>query len=109
MPEYCMPCVELDIAGARHCHVKECRQLDFLPLQCKACHNYYCKECFKAHNCPKASEHDRRVVICPLCKDSIAVTGEDMKELLNRHCATSCTRKPKPKLAKCPVEGCKEK
>ena len=27
-----------------HCSIKECKTLDFLPIECSHCHSVYCKE-----------------------------------------------------------------
>jgi len=42
---------ELNIGN--HCNVSDCKQLDFLPLQCNLCKKMYCKEhaSYDAHTC----------------------------------------------------------
>ena len=45
-----------------HCHIKECNRLDFLPIKCTLCLNFYCKEHFSivAHNCEKYDADDQK-------------------------------------------------
>ncbi|XP_036682176.1 AN1-type zinc finger protein 2A isoform X8 [Balaenoptera musculus] len=40
----------------KHCSEKTCKQLDFLPLECDACKQDFCKDHFTyaAHKCPFA-------------------------------------------------------
>jgi hypothetical protein len=39
----------------KHCSLSSCNQLDFLPVKCDLCLNFYCKEHFSltGHNCSK--------------------------------------------------------
>ncbi|OXU16364.1 hypothetical protein TSAR_007343 [Trichomalopsis sarcophagae] len=41
------------------CFIKECNQLDFLPLDCKYCKNIFCKNHFNtaSHSCPQLAEN----------------------------------------------------
>ena len=32
-------------------HCRFCNRQDFLPFKCNDCHNYFCKEHWKDHNC----------------------------------------------------------
>ena len=45
---------DLDNIGT-HCFVKTCNRLDFLPIKCTLCFNFYCKDhsSFTSHNCEK--------------------------------------------------------
>ena len=41
----------------KQCEVPSCKELDFLPIQCKFCDKIFCKKCASlvAHNCPSQS------------------------------------------------------
>eukprot|EP00439_Symbiodinium_sp_Y106_P067297 s2124_g11.t1 len=104
----------LSNAGA-HCGVKECSRLDFLPFTCSQCQGVFCLDHFRfeAHACPNAAGLDSRVLVCPLCCQSIRMeVGEDPNLTWERHVQTGCTNpsgsETKAKKARCPVAGCRE-
>lgn len=66
----------------RHCANPDCKQLDYLPLKCQHCQNYYCAEHSKPkqHSCPNqpSTEDGVRVPTCPICGAPVPVNrGED--------------------------------
>ncbi|GFP98884.1 zinc finger an1 domain-containing stress-associated protein 12 [Phtheirospermum japonicum] len=96
-----------------HCQRSDCRQLDFLPFTCNACHKVFCldhRSC-KSHDCPKSDIVSRKVLVCEICSTAIETTGadgEDEKKILERHeKSRDCDPKKKKKPA-CPVRRCKE-
>mmetsp|Transcript_30420 Transcript_30420/g.97268 ORF Transcript_30420/g.97268 Transcript_30420/m.97268 type:complete len:169 (-) Transcript_30420:20-526(-) len=99
----------MEVKGARHCAFKECRREDFLPFQCDACHGYYCLQhwTYAGHACTEAAGKDCRVILCPLCGNSVRlVHGEDVQVTFNRHKGSAdCVKKVK---RKCPVAGCRQ-
>ncbi|KAH7674383.1 AN1-like Zinc finger domain-containing protein [Dioscorea alata] len=94
-----------------HCSYEDCYQLDFLPFNCDGCQKVFCLEhrTYKEHDCPKAEQKSRIVVVCEACTVSIEKkAGEKDEAILERHRkAGECdiTKKQKPK---CPVKRCKE-
>ncbi|XP_038050391.1 AN1-type zinc finger protein 1-like [Patiria miniata] len=57
---------ELDIG--KHCSVKSCKQLDFLPFQCNGCSGIFCLDhrSFDAHCCSQANiTHDHKDLDAP--------------------------------------------
>mmetsp|Transcript_126857 Transcript_126857/g.406191 ORF Transcript_126857/g.406191 Transcript_126857/m.406191 type:complete len:249 (+) Transcript_126857:41-787(+) len=104
----------LDVAGAAHCSVPQCHQLDFLPFRCDACCAIFCKEhfAFARHSCPKADAASVQVLVCPLCTEAVRLNpSEDPNTTWERHYAGGCRQvaPAKTAAARCPVEGCKEK
>jgi uncharacterized protein YbaR (Trm112 family) len=94
-----------------HCAVGSCRQQDFLPFECDACHQRYClsHRSYTGHNCPQAAAKDYRVFVCPLCQRSIdVVPTEDANLTWQRHSTSgSCQPKPSSKAHKCAASRCK--
>lgn len=101
--------MELDVGA--HCAVASCHQLDFLPFVCDLCEKAFCLDhrTYAAHSCPKADDRDCRVILCPICKNSVKIVhGEDVNVTFDRHRASpECKQKEKKK--RCPVTNCKEK
>mmetsp|Transcript_81084 Transcript_81084/g.215275 ORF Transcript_81084/g.215275 Transcript_81084/m.215275 type:complete len:236 (-) Transcript_81084:146-853(-) len=105
--------MELEVAGAAHCSVPHCHQLDFLPFKCDACSAVFCKDHFAyaKHSCPRAGKGSVQVLLCPLCKEAIRIQAdEDPNITWERHFTSTCRqaapqRKGPPR---CPVPGCKE-
>mmetsp|Transcript_90580 Transcript_90580/g.157201 ORF Transcript_90580/g.157201 Transcript_90580/m.157201 type:complete len:176 (-) Transcript_90580:110-637(-) len=99
----------MEVAGAKICAVPNCHTEDFLPFQCDCCKQFYCVAhwTYEAHSCPKATGRDCRVIICPLCKNSVRlVAGEEVSVTFARHRdSKDCSKKVKKK---CPAPGCKE-
>ena len=74
----------------RNCAVKSCRQLDFLPFTCDACHEVYCLEHrqYQSHSCPKAGQKESTAIVCPLCAKAIKLSpDEDPNIAFERHTA----------------------
>lgn len=104
------------MAIGSHCMHPGCRQRDFLPFTCDCCHLVFCLDhrSYAAHQCSKARGKECVVVVCPLCKQSIHLTGQDdVHEAFDRHCrygncdpANYERTKRKPR---CPVERCNVK
>ena len=74
----------------RNCAVKSCRQLDFLPFTCDACHEVYCLEHrqYQSHSCTKAGQKETTAIVCPLCAKAIKLSpDEDPNVAFERHTA----------------------
>mmetsp|Transcript_27682 Transcript_27682/g.38485 ORF Transcript_27682/g.38485 Transcript_27682/m.38485 type:complete len:190 (-) Transcript_27682:136-705(-) len=73
----------------KHCALKECSQLDFLPFRCSHCSSSFCLEHRKPedHSCSKYTPPRPPVVtICKDCNRSITANGDDsMSSLLEKH------------------------
>jgi AN1-type zinc finger protein 2 len=90
-------------AIGKHCALKSCSKLDFLPIQCTGCEEYFCGDHSKAdqHGCGVLS--NLRTHVCPNClrfsvagmRDSQAVI------LLQEHSATGSCLGKKTSLNKC--------
>jgi len=101
----------MEVVVGAQCAVQECRQLDFLPFTCDLCSLTYCLDhrTYQKHRCPRADEQDCRVILCPICHNSIRIVpNEDINLTFERH-RTSPDCKKKEKKARCPVAECKEK
>ncbi|WCJ20904.1 zinc finger (AN1-like) family protein [Euphorbia peplus] len=97
----------------RHCQHSECNQLDFLPFNCYACHKVFCLEhrMYKSHNCPKAEQDSRKVMICEICSVSMETTGcngDEEKLIMEKHVKSADCDPKKKKKPKCGVRRCKE-
>lgn len=102
----------------KHCDEEFCHQLDFLPMQCKACKKHYCSEHFKfeAHGCTESKKLDYKIPTCELCNQTIEFKrGLDLDFCLAQHMQrcefnenSNLNRK---KLAdkKCNFKSCKSK
>lgn len=94
-----------------HCAVSSCRQQDFLPFECDACHRRFClsHRSYDGHQCPQASAKDYRVFLCPLCNRSIdVVPTEDPNVTWDRHTSSGvCRPKPSANPLKCSVPRCR--
>ena len=57
----------------RHCMLKDCNRLDFLPVKCRGCSKVYCIDHYnyKDHACPNAPKENRQVPTCPLCSKPV--------------------------------------
>merc|ERR1712124_53990 len=86
---------------------------DFLPFTCDLCKAVLCKEHirYEDHDCPHQARKDVRVLVCPCCDKPIRVNpDEDSDITLAKHMESAdCTREVLPKVARCPVQGCKAK
>lgn len=56
----------------KHCTLQECRQIDWMPIECKYCHLVFCAEHFSidSHHCKEVDKHFNKVLICPVCEES---------------------------------------
>ncbi|KAM9057007.1 AN1-type zinc finger protein 2A isoform 1-T1 [Megaptera novaeangliae] len=101
----------------KHCSEKTCKQLDFLPLECDACKQDFCKDHFTyaAHKCPFAFKKDVQVPVCPLCNSPVPVKkGEIPDAVVGAHIDGGCKRHPgrrKEEICthRCSKEGCRRK
>ena len=101
----------------QQCTLKTCKQLDFLPMQCDACSNIFCKDHIKYedHSCEQAYKKDNQVPICPLCQTPVPVPrGEQPDIKVGEHIDRDCQSDPAVKkrnayVNKCKVKGCKQK
>eukprot|EP00027_Filamoeba_sp_ATCC50430_P008444 CAMPEP_0168561250 /NCGR_PEP_ID=MMETSP0413-20121227/11494_1 /TAXON_ID=136452 /ORGANISM="Filamoeba nolandi, Strain NC-AS-23-1" /LENGTH=190 /DNA_ID=CAMNT_0008592607 /DNA_START=16 /DNA_END=585 /DNA_ORIENTATION=+ len=83
---------ELESIGV-HCARKDCKQKDFLPFECDACHEKFCLEhrTYEGHNCQKNFTKDTRAIFCPICGQNIPVKpGTDPNTKLNAHIDKGC-------------------
>ncbi|CAO3637703.1 unnamed protein product [Cunninghamella blakesleeana] len=104
--------MELPHVG-KHCSLKDCSQLDFLPYTCYHCKKIYCQEHFKLddHNCPIRQDpnFDVRVVTCPVCDKPVpGPRNEDPNDRVYRHIQNNCMDQKAPSNL-CKLKGCKAK
>ncbi|XP_052176855.1 zinc finger AN1 and C2H2 domain-containing stress-associated protein 16-like [Diospyros lotus] len=98
----------------KHCTVEDCKQIDFLPFTCDACHKVFCLEhrSYNKHQCPNGNKHDVTVVICPLCAKGVRlIPDQDPNITWESHVNTDCdpsNYEKATKKQKCPVRGCRE-
>ncbi|XP_007467147.1 PREDICTED: AN1-type zinc finger protein 2A [Lipotes vexillifer] len=79
------------------CSERTCTQLGFLPLECDACKQDFCKDHFTyaAHKCPFAFKKHVQVPVCPLCNSPIPVkTGEVPDVVVGEHMGGACKHTP---------------
>lgn len=99
----------MQVGGVSQCALPTCNRDEFLPFECDMCQKVYCLDhrTYAAHSCPKAAGKDCRVIICPLCKNSVRVVPEeDVNATFDRHRRSpDCAKKEKKR---CPAKGCKE-
>ncbi|OTF74448.1 hypothetical protein BLA29_003679 [Euroglyphus maynei] len=100
----------------KHCALKECNRLDFLPIKCSSCEKIYCSEhyMFQAHHCESNRIVDHQVPICPMCNRPVPLKfGEslDVKvgEHIDRNCDGQLNTKRKVYKNRCSVDGCRQK
>jgi hypothetical protein len=92
-----------------HCSVSWCRQKDFLPYKCEACHLTFCTEHrqFSNHSC-RNEPRGTQVFRCPICNSAIDYrVGEDANLKWEEH--MNLGRCQKQTLPSCPARGCKAK
>ncbi|ORX56501.1 hypothetical protein BCR36DRAFT_395471 [Piromyces finnis] len=100
----------------KQCHLKECKQLDFLPFTCEYCKFVFCHEHWKPenHHCEKESteKKDFHTTICPVCGKIVPIKrDEDPNIRVNKHINDGC---PNPGTSTststkkvCQYKGCK--
>uniref|UniRef100_A0A7S2TG68 AN1-type domain-containing protein n=1 Tax=Lotharella oceanica TaxID=641309 RepID=A0A7S2TG68_9EUKA len=73
----------------KHCALKECNQLDFLPFRCGHCKRSFCLNHYKPedHSCSEYKPPRPPVIaVCKDCKRSITQVGdESLEALFQRH------------------------
>mmetsp|Transcript_884 Transcript_884/g.1016 ORF Transcript_884/g.1016 Transcript_884/m.1016 type:complete len:158 (-) Transcript_884:85-558(-) len=78
----------------KHCHVEDCKELDFLPYTCKLCKEVFCGEHrhFAAHKCAKISLlKDKKALACPLCSKPLnCLPGQDRNTVVSKHIDGGC-------------------
>eukprot|EP00164_Ancoracysta_twista_P001460 GFYU01001905.1.p1 GENE.GFYU01001905.1~~GFYU01001905.1.p1 ORF type:complete len:288 (+),score=40.21 GFYU01001905.1:134-997(+) len=107
---------DLTTGLGKHCAMKECRQIDFLPFKCFQCDQHFCLDHRRSeqHGCVTNGK-DVYVPVCPVCSEPVPVKpGDDPNVKVDAHIASGC-RKPstladgsKPKQNKCTYKGCKK-
>ncbi|KAL0478475.1 hypothetical protein AKO1_008223 [Acrasis kona] len=78
-----------------HCALPECREKDFLPFECDACHKKFCLEhrTRESHRCEHEHIRDRVVPVCPLCNQPIPIREfEDPNMLIDNHIRLGCPK-----------------
>ncbi|KAK2170839.1 hypothetical protein NP493_1133g00065 [Ridgeia piscesae] len=81
----------------QHCSEATCKQLDFLPVKCDACHKIFCNEHYQyaRHNCTESYAKDNQVPVCPLCNTPIPVKkGESPDVRVGEHIDNDCQSDP---------------
>lgn len=103
-----------------NCALKQCNQLDFLPVKCDACSEVFCVHHYQYdnHQCPQAKNRNVQVPVCPLCSEP--VVSRNRNELpdvaVSHHIDQYCKRNDKVKnrviksdLQSCSFKSCKQK
>jgi predicted nucleic acid binding AN1-type Zn finger protein len=97
----------------KHCAFPTCSRLDFLPFECDACHQIFCKDHgpYEKHACDSSYAKDARVPVCPLCNQPVPVNrGEDPNAKVNMHIQNECKNDKSNNISnRCSVPGCKKK
>ncbi|XP_065058953.1 AN1-type zinc finger protein 2A-like [Rhopilema esculentum] len=101
----------------KHCSLENCKQLDFLPVDCDLCKKVFCKDHvgYEQHACTEKYQKDRRVPVCPLCNQPVSIKpGEIPDRRVNDHIESDCKSdlalaKRKTYTNKCSVKGCKQR
>ncbi|KAK7496423.1 hypothetical protein BaRGS_00012345 [Batillaria attramentaria] len=101
----------------QHCSNAACKQLDFLPMNCDACGQTFCKDHihYETHSCAKSYEKDNQVPVCPLCNSPCPVKkGESPDVVVGQHIDNDCLSDPakerrKIYTNKCSYKSCKQK
>eukprot|EP00163_Fabomonas_tropica_P002507 TRINITY_DN1191_c0_g1_i1.p1 TRINITY_DN1191_c0_g1~~TRINITY_DN1191_c0_g1_i1.p1 ORF type:complete len:387 (+),score=79.50 TRINITY_DN1191_c0_g1_i1:1130-2290(+) len=98
----------------RHCGVKDCKQLDFLPFKCEGCKVDFCHEHrkFDDHTCPKKPDNNRIAPQCPLCQKYLAMDlTQTYDAIVDAHISSGCqdVKAKKLRVHACAVPGCKKK
>lgn len=105
----------------QNCALRECNQLDFLPVKCDACAQVFCLRHYKydTHNCEKAKNKDIQVPVCPLCSQPVNSKRNELPDIaVSQHIDQYCKqndkiknqiKKPKTNLQACDFKSCKQK
>eukprot|EP00124_Ichthyophonus_hoferi_P003770 Ihof_evm1s351 gene=Ihof_evmTU1s351 len=96
-----------DMMGlGRHCGYPTCHLLDFLPLQCPGCSQFFCKEHGLpfAHSCP--AQTNSTTVLCEACQQVVVIPiGVASQDRIAQHQAQGC-QSIGGKHYKCGAIGC---
>lgn len=105
----------------KNCALKQCNQLDFLPVKCDACDQVFCLRHYKydTHGCEKAKNKDVQVPVCPLCSQPVVSKRNELPDIaVSQHIDQYCKQndqvkhqnnKPKTNLQACNFKSCKQK
>lgn len=107
----------------RNCALRECNQLDFLPVKCDACLEVFCVRHYQyeSHNCRKAQNRDVQVPACPLCSEPVVGKRNELPDVaVSQHIDQFCRQnealvknrrlsRPKTNLQACTFRSCKQK
>jgi len=97
----------MEINIGKHCSLKECNQLDFLPFKCNLCKKSFCLEhkTYDSHKCPISQENNiTKKIKCPLCNKKFYIKNKDDPDnIINSHIMKGCAHVNKCKYKKCNV------
>nr|CAG4644179.1 EOG090X0APF [Lepidurus arcticus] len=101
----------------KHCSEKSCNQLDFLPVQCDACNEVFCKDHtnYESHNCTSVYKKNVQVPVCPLCSQPVPGRRGEAPDLavgdhIDRDCQSDPAKAKRKVFAnRCSLKGCKIK
>ncbi|EDV29400.1 uncharacterized protein TRIADDRAFT_51674 [Trichoplax adhaerens] len=98
----------------RHCSVKDCNQLDFLPFTCNDCHKIFClnHRSHVAHQCKAFADKDVKIATCPLCDKLIRRDPKlNLNDQVERHIMSGCkdnvASEGSSKSNKCSMKQCR--
>eukprot|EP00741_Cyanophora_paradoxa_P022344 tig00021462_g21572.t1 len=86
--------MEVEVRGSKHCGLRDCNQLDFLPFVCQHCRVVFCNDHWKAdaHKCTAARLDTALAVTCPICQQILHCRGQNADDLLSAHIDAGCPR-----------------
>lgn len=96
----------------KRCTLAECRQIDWMPIECKYCNVVFCSEHFKteSHNCQAVDKYFKKVLVCPFCEESFKQDlNYSEEDNLAIHQAAKCKGKIIKKESFCHQPKCKQK
>lgn len=105
----------------KNCALKQCNQLDFLPIKCDACSNVFCLDHYRyeKHGCETAKNKDFQVPVCPLCTEPVVGNRDQLPDIaVSQHIDKFCTKnsmingqtqKKSTNLQACEFKSCKQK
>nr|CAG4647277.1 EOG090X0APF [Megafenestra aurita]SVE92559.1 EOG090X0APF [Megafenestra aurita] len=101
----------------KHCSEKTCNQLDFLPMECDACKQTFCKDHvrYELHKCQSSYKKDIQVPVCPLCSQPVPWKRGEAPDIavgdhIDRHCQSDPAKQKRKVFGnQCTMKGCKKK
>lgn len=104
----------------KHCALKQCNRLDFLPVKCDACSQVFCLQHYQydTHKCDKAKDRNVQVPACPLCSEPVVGKRNELPDVavsqhIDQYCKRNESIKNRPKqnsnLQACNYKSCKQK